>query len=153
MFNLNEFLTFEYQNAHVLEHDLEHDLQMKKNFSTPKIYNAKGNLNKRWNIYFTYRNPKTGKLQRMKNIYGKSNVFKTKEERLSVLIIYRKKLVQLLKAGFNPFEENTKLLKKTKTSETSINNTIITQNSVQPVVATVVATVVESVEITCKIVR
>lgn len=147
MFNLNEFLTFEYQNAHVLEHDLEHDLQMKKNFSTPKIYNAKGNLNKRWYIYFSYRNPETGKLQRMKNIYGKSNVFKTKEERLSVLIIYRKKLVQLLKAGFNPFEENTKLLKKTKTSETSINNTIITQNSVQPVVATVVATVVESVEI------
>lgn len=105
MFNLNEILNFEYQNEHVLEHDL----QMKKNFSIPKIYTANGDLTKRWYLYFSYRNPETGKLQRMKNIYGKTNIYKTKEERLSVLTAYRKKLVQLLKAGFNPFEDNTDL--------------------------------------------
>ena len=69
MFNLNEILNFECQNEHVLEHDL----QVKKHFSTPKIYNANGDLNKRWYVYFSYRNPKTGKLVRMKNIYGKSS--------------------------------------------------------------------------------
>jgi hypothetical protein len=79
MFNLNEILTFEYQNEHVLEHDL----QMKKNFSTPKIYTANGDLSKRWYLYFSFRNPKTGKLQRMKNIYGNSNNYKTKEDRLT----------------------------------------------------------------------
>jgi len=85
---------------------------VKKHFSTPKIYNANGNLNKRWYVYFSYRNPKTGKLERMKNIYGKSNHFKTKEERPSILVVYRKKLLQLLKAGFNPFEENVDLFQE-----------------------------------------
>ena len=37
-----------------------------------------------------------GKLQRMKNIYGKCNSYKTKEDRLSVLTQYRKKLLSLL---------------------------------------------------------
>jgi len=39
MSNLNEFLTFEYESAY--------DLLMKSNYSTPKIYTANGNLNKR----------------------------------------------------------------------------------------------------------
>ena len=99
---INEIAIFEYPN----EHDLEHDLQMKKNFSNPNIYMAGGDLTKRWYVYFSYRNPETGKLQRMRNIYGKSNSFKTKEDRLSVLAMYRKKLLQLLKLGYNPFEDN-----------------------------------------------
>jgi len=99
---LNELLIFDYQNEHVLEHDL----LVKKNFSTPKIYKANGDLEKRWYVYFSYRNPQTGKLERMKNIYGKSNNYKTKEERLSVLSAYSKKLLQLLKAGFDPYENN-----------------------------------------------
>ena len=48
----------------------------------------------------------------MKNIYGKSNNYKTKEDRLSVLTAYRKKLLQLLKVGFNPFENNADLYSK-----------------------------------------
>ncbi|WP_435133045.1 hypothetical protein [Formosa sp. A9] len=102
---LNELLTFDLQN----EHDLEHDLIKKPQFSTPKIYNAKGDLSKRWYVYFSYRNPKTGKLERMKNIYGKVNYYKTKEDRMTVLSKYRSRLVKLLKAGFNPFEDNTEL--------------------------------------------
>ena len=105
---LNELLIFDYQNEHVLEHDL----LVKKNFSTPKIYKANGDLEKRWYVYFSYRNPQTGKLERMKNIYGKSNNYKTKEERLSVLSAYSKKLLQLLKAGFDPYENNKALYDK-----------------------------------------
>ena len=122
MFNLNEILTFEYQNEHLLEHDL----QMKKNFSTPKIYTANGDLSKRWYLYFSFRNPKTGKLQRMKNIYGNSNNYKTKEDRLSVLTIYRKKLLQVLKEGFSPFEDNIELFdnrSKIKTTPAIVKTT------------------------------
>ena len=52
-------------------------------------------------MYFSFRNPKTGKLQRMKNIYGKVNLYKTKEDRLAVLSSYRKRLLLLLKQGYN----------------------------------------------------
>jgi len=106
--NLNELLTFDYTNEHVFEHDL----LLKSNFSTPNIYSAKGDLNKRWYVYFSFRNPKTGKLQRMKNIYGKTNSYKTKEDRLLFLSAYRKKLMYLLNHGYNPFEDNVELHQK-----------------------------------------
>jgi integrase len=112
---LNELITFEYQNEHVLEHDLP----MTKNFSTPKIYNANNDLSKRWYVYFSFRNPETGKLERMKNIYGNSNNYKTKEDRLSVLAIYRKKLLVLLKEGFNPYQDNTALYTRRKVKQVS----------------------------------
>ena len=47
---LKELLTF--------EHVFEHDLLLKKNFSTPKVYTANGDLKKRWYVYFSFRNPK-----------------------------------------------------------------------------------------------
>ena len=50
MLNLNQFLNFDSQNEHVLEHDL----LKKKNFSPPKIYNANGDLGKRWYVYFSF---------------------------------------------------------------------------------------------------
>jgi len=48
---LNEFLTFEQRS----EHDLEHDLSKRPQFSTPKIYTANGNLSKRWYVYFSFQ--------------------------------------------------------------------------------------------------
>jgi integrase len=106
---LNNILTFESENAY--------DLQMTKNFSNPNIYIAKGDLTKRWYVYFSYRNPKTGKLKRVTPIYGNVNKFKTKQERLYVLSAYRKKLLEILKAGFNPFEDNADLYQKYKSKE------------------------------------
>ncbi|WP_179321173.1 tyrosine-type recombinase/integrase [Winogradskyella helgolandensis] len=100
MQSIYELVTLDCQN----EHDLEH----KTKFSTPKIFDAKGDLSKRWYIYFSYRNPRTGKLKRMKNIYGKAHRFKTKESRYSVLNLYKRRLLKLLKEGYNPFEDNTK---------------------------------------------
>ena len=113
MSNLNKFLTFECQNEHVLEHDLP----VKKNFSAPKIYNANGDLSKRWYVYYAFLNPQTGKLQRMKNIYGKCNSYKTKEDRLSVLTLYRKKLLSLLQEGYNPHNDNPELYAKRRNQE------------------------------------
>jgi len=41
MTNLNEYLIFEHESEHVLDSYL----LVKKNFSTPKIYNANGDIN------------------------------------------------------------------------------------------------------------
>ncbi|WCO02286.1 tyrosine-type recombinase/integrase [Psychroserpens ponticola] len=43
----------------------------------------------------------------MKNVYGGANRYNTKEDRLTILSIYRVKLLSLLNEGFNPFEDNT----------------------------------------------
>jgi len=105
MLTLNEIITFEHEN----EHDLEHDLAHKKDFSNPKIYTANGDLSKRWYVYYSFRNPKTGKLKRLKNIYGSVNSFKNKEDRLALLSRYRKRLLNLLKEGYDPYVNNTAL--------------------------------------------
>ncbi|APQ18771.1 tyrosine-type recombinase/integrase [Maribacter hydrothermalis] len=96
-----ETITFEHESEHVLEHDLS----TKSNFSAPKIYTAKGDLSKRWYVYFSFRDPVTKKLVRMKNIYGKANNYKTKADRLTVLTSYRKNLLKLLREGYSPFEK------------------------------------------------
>jgi integrase len=108
MSTIYDLITLEFQN----EHDLEHDLEHKTNFSTPAIYDANGDLNKRWYVYFSFRNPKTGKLKRMKNIYGKANRYKTKAERYSVLNLYKTRLSRFLEQGYNPFEDNTAFHRK-----------------------------------------
>jgi integrase len=103
MITFNDFITFE----HDLEHDSEHDLAHKKEFSPPKIYTANNDLTKRWYVYFSYRDPSTGKLKRQKNIYGSANTFKTKEDRLALLSRYRRRLLKFLQQGYNPFVDNT----------------------------------------------
>jgi hypothetical protein len=109
MFNLNEFPTFKVESAY--------DLPMKKNFSNPKLYTAGGDLNKRWYVYFSYRNLETGRLKRVTPFYGEANKYKTKENRLYVLSAYRKKILELLRIGYNPFEDNTELYQKHKELE------------------------------------
>ncbi|SNR51425.1 hypothetical protein SAMN06265371_104176 [Lutibacter agarilyticus] len=107
--NLNELLTFNVKSAY--------DFPMNKNFSNPKIYTANGDLKKRWYVYFSFQNPETGKLKRVTPFYGKANKYKTKEDRLYVLSAYRKKLLELLKKGYNPFENNTALFQKQHEAE------------------------------------
>jgi len=116
MFRLNEFLTFDSKSAYVFAYDLS----MKKNFSTPKIYIANGNLKKRWYVYFSFRNPETGKMKRVTPYYGEAHKYKTKEERLYVLSAYRKKILELLNEGFNPFADNTELYKKRQQEKTTL---------------------------------
>ena len=107
MQTLNEVITYE----HYLEHDSEHDLSHKKDFSAPKIYTANGDLTKRWYVYFSFRDPETEKLKRQKNIYGNTNTFKNKEDRLALLSRYRRRLLKLLQEGYSPYINNTELYK------------------------------------------
>jgi len=108
MFNLNQFLANEYGN----EYGNEYLSPMKKKYSEPKIYTANGNLNKRWYVYYSFRNPETEKLQKMPSIYLGVNNYKTKEERLSLLTSFQRNLSKILKDGYNPFEENQDLYNK-----------------------------------------
>jgi len=113
MATLKELLTFDTENAY----DFAYDLSVKKNYSTPKIYTANGDLSKRWFVYFSFRNPETGKLKRVTPIYGAASNHMNKEARLTILVNYRKSLIEYLKQGYNPFESNEELFKKlSKTS-------------------------------------
>jgi len=126
MHSFLEFIIFENAHEHVLEHVPEHvfahevdfnlsrPLPNKKNFTDPKIYTGNTNLDKRWYVYFSFRNPETGKLQRMKNIYGDANRYTTKSDRLAVLSRYRSRLLKLLRLGFNPFTDNLELFLEMK---------------------------------------
>lgn len=120
MLSFNEIITFDSRN----EHDLEHDLKIKKKFSAPKIYDASGDLTKRWYVYFSFRNPTTGKLERMKNIYGKANQYKSKEDRIAVLSIYRNNLLKLLNEGYSPFKDNSELYQKNATTKLRKSETL-----------------------------
>jgi len=124
MQTIYELITLEYQN----EHDLEHTLGHKTQFSTPKIFDANGNLKKRWYVYFSYRHPETGKLVRQKNIYGKANRFKTKSERYSVLNLYKKRLLKYLKEGYSPYADNNELYQKQSQKQNNNSNNITTEN-------------------------
>ncbi|MFL1013208.1 tyrosine-type recombinase/integrase [Flavisericum labens] len=123
MFTFKQILTFAYES----EYETAYDLSQKKNFSIPKIYTANGNLSKRWYVYFSFRNPETGKLKRVTPFYGETNKYKTKEERMEVLTIYRKTLLKLLKLGYNPFEDNTALYNKLNSKKETPNSPVENQ--------------------------
>ena len=98
----NVDLLNEYANAYVLT--------AKKNYSEPKIYDASGDLSKRWYVYFSFRNPQTNLLEKQTPIYGGANNFKTKQERYEVLNTYCKQLKKALEEGLSPYEDNQNAL-------------------------------------------
>jgi len=97
---------------------------MKLNYSEPKIYTGGveisswsqltnseklAALDRPWYIYFSFRDPATGKLKRQPNIKAGANKFKTKRERFSFLKTMQQALLELLQYGFNPYEDNSNL--------------------------------------------
>lgn len=88
------------------EYANEYDLALKKKYSTPKIYDAEGNLAKRWYVYYSFRNPDNDKLERQPPIYKDVNQFETLKERRAAIRILREAVEKILQNGYNPFEEN-----------------------------------------------
>ncbi|WP_052184192.1 tyrosine-type recombinase/integrase [Psychroserpens sp. Hel_I_66] len=126
MFTIKDFITFAYE----CEYDNAYDLSKQRSFSNPKIYTARGNLKKRWYVYFSFRNPDNGKLKRLTPFYGTANQYNTKEERLEVLTVYRKTLLKLLNLGYNPFEDNSALHSKlTQTRKTESEQNLPSEKS------------------------
>lgn len=98
MSKIQHLLTKEYANAY--------DLTYKKLYSTPTIYDANGDLSKRWYVYFSFRNPQTNKLERQTPIYSGVNQFKSFKERKEAIKILAKAVETILKNGFSPYDES-----------------------------------------------
>ena len=105
-------------------HENVHDSSMKLNYSKPKIYTGgvdihrwsrlskkeqKMALSKFWYVYYSFRNPKTGKLVRQTNIKGGANQYKDKQSRYHILKMLKKGLEVVLQDGFTPYEKNVSL--------------------------------------------
>lgn len=95
------FLPKEYTNAY--------DLGFKKKYSTPKIYNAKGDVTKRWYVYYSFRNPATDKLERQPGVYAGVNQFDNTKDRTAAIKILREAVQKILENGYSPFENNEAL--------------------------------------------
>ncbi|NHM05704.1 site-specific integrase [Flavobacterium sp. CYK-4] len=143
-------------------HGIVHVFTMKHHFSEPKIFTGgvaisdwknlskteqEEALKKDWYLYYSFRDPKTGKLTRQPNIKAGANKFKTKNERLSILKSLQRNLQLLLDRGFSPYADNSELEKQllqglnsdvtveipaktvSKTTETTIPTTVATNIS------------------------
>lgn len=94
-------LSKEHENAHVLTY--------KKKYSVPSIYDANGDLSKRWYVYFSFRNPLTDKLERQNHVYAGVNQFKTLRERKEAIKILRNAIETILVNGYNPYEDSERI--------------------------------------------
>ena len=91
-------LKIEYENEYKNEYYKMKSLL----FSKPKIYDAGGDTSKRWYVYFYYRNPQTGKMERQSPIYQNANRIKDARERKKYLTDIRNVLEKMLNEGCVP---------------------------------------------------
>tara|TARA_R110000787_G_scaffold105172_1_gene212623 strand:+ start:403 stop:1683 length:1281 start_codon:yes stop_codon:yes gene_type:complete len=63
-------------------------------------------LNKSWYIYWSFRNPKTYKLERQHNLKFGVNRLKTFKERIQFLELHKKGLIEAIENGYSPFNLN-----------------------------------------------
>lgn len=93
------------RNEYANEYTNEYALKNRGLFTIPKIYDADGDMSKRWYVYFSFRNPKTGKMERQAPIYLGVNKFKKISERKEAIQILRNALEKALRNGsVNPYE-------------------------------------------------
>lgn len=78
----------------------------KKQYSGPKIQDYKGDLSKRWYVYYSFRNPDTGHLERQTPIDTGINQHKTIGDRRAAAEVLRKTVKNILEGCFNPFLQN-----------------------------------------------
>ena len=82
-------------------------MKEKKKYSEPKIYDADGDVSKRWYVYFSFRKTADGPLERFpNNIYAPQHL--DKKDRLQWLKTIQRNLSILLKDGFNPYNPENK---------------------------------------------
>lgn len=99
MLSLLEILKTEYSNEYSIE-------MPNVPYKLPKIYHGGKDydLSQRWYVYYSYVDPKTGKMKRQPPIYMNVNRdYTTVKERLARLKAIRKSLAELLKKGYSPY--------------------------------------------------
>ena len=136
-------------------HDTVHDLPMKTNYSEPKIFTGKVDvskwnklskeeqnnaISKSWHVYYSFRNPQTGMLERQTNVKLDANRIKTAKERFEYLKTVQQNLSILLKKGYNPYQDNTELNNKyfNKTDIVHKTETLIAKKQIEPVSTSIV---------------
>jgi integrase len=97
MSDFRQLVKNEYLNAY--------DLSLQKNYSKPAIYDANGDLSKRWYVYYSFRNPLNDKLERQNPIYLGVNKFKEFKERSKAIKILRQAVQNILEGGYNPYKD------------------------------------------------
>ena len=63
-------------------------------------------LNKSWYLYWSFRNPKTYKLERQQNLKLGVNRLKTIKQRIQFLKDYKSTLIEAIENGYSPFNSN-----------------------------------------------
>ena len=82
-------------------------MKEKKKYSEPKIYDADGDLSKRWYVYFSFRKTAESALVRFpNNFYAAQHL--DKKDRLQWLKKIQRTLSILLKDGFDPYNPENK---------------------------------------------
>jgi integrase len=130
---------------------------MKSNFSEPKLFTGGIDISqwnklskqqqndallKEWYVYYSFRNPNSGKLERQSNIKTGVNALKTKNLRLEKLKLIQESLLFLLKKGFNPYQDNSQLEKELYSKKEE--NTIITTEPKPIIIEEIKEVVVEN---------
>ena len=101
MSKFNEKLKNAYANAYGNAYDMKN----KGLYTKPRIYDANGDIAKRWYVYFSYLNPKTNKMERQTPLYYGINNLKDVAERRAAAKQLRDMVENVLKNGHSPYEE------------------------------------------------
>lgn len=86
-----------------LEKMTDKPLTKNMSYKEPEIYDAGGDMSKQWFVFYSYKNPDTGKFQRFK-VFRNINSFTLKGERVEAAKVIRQAMSELLAEGFCPFE-------------------------------------------------
>ena len=74
-------------------------------YTKPRIYDADGDITKRWYVYFSYLNPKTNKMERQTPLYYGMNRHQDASVRRAAAKQLRDMVEDVLKNGYSPYEE------------------------------------------------
>ena len=99
---LRKLLEKEYFSEYNSEQDLG---ATKKKYGKISVYDAGGDLSARWYIYYSFRNPATGKLERQPAIYLDFAEYNTIRERRKAVRTAVEALQGILDNGFDPFAD------------------------------------------------
>ena len=75
----------------------------------PKLHGYNGDMSKRWFIFFSYRNPRTCRMQRFR-IYTGFSLINNKSDRYTHADKLIKDYSERLRNGWNPFEEDAEVI-------------------------------------------
>lgn len=75
-------------------------------FTLPKLYDAEGDMDSQWYVFYHFKNPDTGKNQRIRTAI--SRALKTKSDRYQKAAEIKSDLKKKLLSGYDPFVQETK---------------------------------------------